>query len=860
MQKRAVCCFMAAGLLAATASAESIKNARTSATYATLTGAVAAAASGDTLLLTTGRFSEVVFIGAKNLTLQGRYNSTFSVQLPGGTTLVAPVTGMGSVFAVSNASVTLDSLDVSGGFPASKGARLDGAGVHLQAGSVVTAAACRVYGNEADGAGGGFYATNSTLVLDATQVFSNRAAHTNGLGDGGGIAAYRSALQIGAGSEIRQNVAFRSGGGMFLKDATAVLDGSTIAFNVASNDGGGLATAGFSNLVASSTWIADNAAGYGGGAALFGGLVDGTATFYNVTAENNLARNGGGAFYVDSDACLRLRGGVLIGNDGDSDDSDSGDGGALYVSGQASAELEPEGADLLLLENTAWNGGAIGIDDEGSVSLVCTQEFALTISANVARQNGGGIALPNNYGVLTGRGGVRIEGNSASEAGGGIAQNGGLVRLAGLPDNPFVVASNSTAYFHGGGFYADQGALLQLVDVQIGSANAGNVARNAAHSGGGVALVGQSVLQATNLVFTDNRCNYSGGGMFVSNATASLLGIPGDPAVDFDPPNLFSGNQATNASLGRGGAVCVVNGILTLHDALVTGNRARNGGGLYCSSASTSRVINCVLATNVVTLAGGGGGAYAASTANAQFLHCTIAYNGEGGLDAGAAAPVFLTNCIVVANAVTNLPPGLGATHCLVEPAYPGVNNFTGDPLFMKPSALDFRLTYGSVATNRGIALARVTRDAIGNARPTSTAHDPGAFEYDWTIMDSDSDTMPDDWEVERLLNPRDANALDDDDDDTWVNRDEYVADTDPLGSNDFFRLSGVEVVDGLAYVHAFTSSRRQYSLESLDDLTGVWSSIPGNLAFFGIGGDHPILDPRPLDARHHYRLRVWVP
>ena len=120
-----------------------------------LTGAVAAAASGDVLLLTTGRFSEVVFIGAKNLTLQGRYNSTFSVQLPGGTTLVAPVTGMGSVFAISNASVTLDSLDVSGGYPTAKGVRLDGAGVHLQAGSVVTAAACRVYGNEADGAGGG---------------------------------------------------------------------------------------------------------------------------------------------------------------------------------------------------------------------------------------------------------------------------------------------------------------------------------------------------------------------------------------------------------------------------------------------------------------------------------------------------------------------------------------------------------------------------------------------------------------------------------------------------------------------------------------------------------------------------------
>ena len=860
MEWRVGCCFVAAGIFAATANAESVKNARTSATYATLTGAVAAAASGDTLLLTTGRFSEVVSIGAKNLTLRGRYDSTFSVRLPGGSTLVAPVTGMGSVFAISNASVTLDSLDVSGGFPAAKGLRLDGAGVHLQAGSVVTAAACRVYDNVANGAGGGFYATNSTLVLDATQIFSNRAASTNGFGNGGGVAVVRGFLQMAAGTDIRQNAAFRSGGGVFLQDATAVLDGAAIAFNTASNDGGGLATAGFSNLVATSVWFQANAAGSGGGAMISGGLVDGTATFHNVTADNNLARNGGGAFYVDSAACLRLRSGVIIGNQGDSDGSDSGNGGALYVSGQGSAELEPEGADLLLLENSAWDGGAIGIDDEGSVSLVCTQAFDLVISGNTARQAGGGIALPNDYGVLTGLGGVRIQGNTASESGGGIAQNGGLVRLAGRPGKPFIVASNTATYFHGGGLFADQGAVLQLVEVQIGGANAGNVVQAASRSGGGIALVGQSALQATNLVFIDNRCNYSGGGLFVSNATASLFGLPGDPAVDTAPPNLFSGNQATNGALGRGGAVCVANGILTLHDALVAGNRARVGGGLYCASASTSRVVNCVLATNVATLAAGGGGAYAASTANAQFLHCTIAYNGAGGFDAGAAAPVFFTNCIVVANAVTNLPPGLGATHCLVEPAYPGVNNFTGDPLFMKPSALDFRLTYGSAATNRGVALARVTRDAIGNVRPASTAHDPGAFEYDWTIMDSDSDTMPDDWEVERGLDPRDANALKDNDGDTHVNRDEYIADTDPLGSNDFFRLDGVEVVGGLAYVHASTSGRRQYSLESLDDLTGVWSSIPGNLAFFGIGGPHSIFDPRPLDVHRHYRLRVWVP
>lgn len=858
MKQRAVGAFVLV-LLSATARAESVKNARTTATFGSVTAAVAAAASGDTLLLTTGRFSEAVFIGAKNLALVGRYNSTFSVQLPGGTTLVAPVTGMGSVFSISNAAVTLDSLDVSGGYPPAKGVHLDGAGVHLQAGSVVTATACRVYGNEADGAGGGFFATNSTLVLDATQIFSNRAASTNGLGNGGGVAVVRGALHALAGTEIRQNAAFRSGGGVFLQLADAAFDGTQFSANTASNGGGGLATAGFSNLVATSAWFQANSARYGGAAMVSGGTLHGTATFFNVTAENNLARDGGGAFYVDNGAQFRLRGGLLVANQGDSDDSDSGDGGAILVTGQAALDLEAATADLLILENSAWNGGGIAIDDESFADLVCTQEFDFAISGNTARQFGGGIALPRDYAVLTGRGAISISGNAASESGGGVLQHGGLVALEGLPGLPFVVSSNRTA-MHGGGLCAEESALLRLVNVQIGAAGAGNLATNAGRSGGGLALLGASTLQATNLAFLDNRGNYSGGGLFVSNATASLLGIPGDPAENFAPPNLFSGNQATSVTLGRGGAVCVANGILTLHDALLTGNRARVGGGLYCASVSTSRVINCVLATNVATLAAGGGGAYAASTANAQFLHCTIAYNGEGGFDAGAAAPVFLTNCIVVANAVTNLPPGLGATHCLVEPAYPGLNNFTGDPLFMKPSALDFRLTYGSAATNRGIALPRVTRDAIGNARPASTAHDPGAFEYDWTVVDSDSDTMPDDWEVERNLDPRDANALDDDDTDTWVNRDEYIADTDPLDDTDFFRLAGLDVVGDLAYVLAFTSGRRQYRLEFLDDLTDAWATVPGLESFPGAGGDDNIPDPRPLETNRHYRLQVWVP
>lgn len=889
MRKMAWGCLVVAWGWMATpdAGAEAVKNTRTSSTYATLTGAVAAALSGDTLLLTTGRFSEVVFIGAKNLTLSGLYNSTFTVRLPGGTTLIRPAILDGSVFTISNAAVALDSLDIAGGGPPLKVSRVYGGGICATHSSGVTASNCNVYGNSSSEMGGGLYASNSTLVLSGTSVYSNRAnLNLAGSGQGGGVAVIRGVLQAQDATWVHHNTAEDSGGGVFLQYSQATLADTQVSFNTATNDGGGLAlddhvvatlsncqlrgnvaastfsfgggifAVNFSNLTSTATWIADNSAGEGGGVFLSGGLADGTGTFYSVTAENNQAREGGGGFFVDSAATLRLRSGLLIGNDGDSDGSDSGDGGAIYAGSQGSVVIEPEAADVLILENNAWNGGGIAIGDESSATLVCTQEFALTLSGNIARQGGGGIALPSAYGELYARGGIAIQGNSA-EFGAGIYQVNSLVRLEGLATQPLVVSGNVSAGYYGGGILSQQDALLQLVNVQIGAPGAGNRVDGGAQSGAGIALLGQSFLQATNVAFHGNRCNRLGAGLFVSNSTATILGLPGDPAVDFSPPNRFIDNQATNAAQSSGGGIYVINGILTLHDALVASNSARHGGGLYLSSNSTNRVINCVIATNRAAF---GGGARVESTAYSQFLHCTLTRNDDSGLHVSTAAPLFLTNCIVVANAGTNLTSGFTATHCLVEPLYGGVSNFVGDPLFMDPAALDFRLTYGSAATNRGVTLPRVARDAIGNARPASTAYDPGAFEYDWTVMDSDADAIPDDWEVERDLNPHSFDSHKDDDVDTWPNLDEYIADTDPKDDADFFRLDGIQTTGGQADVLATTSARRQYRMESLDDLPGAWQPVPGRESFGGAGGPDAIPDARPLQTNRNYRLQVWIP
>jgi hypothetical protein len=64
-----------------------------------------------------------------------------------------------------------------------------------------------------------------------------------------------------------------------------------------------------------------------------------------------------------------------------------------------------------------------------------------------------------------------------------------------------------------------------------------------------------------------------------------------------------------------------------------------------------------------------------------------------------------------------------------VNPA-PAHHLWNVDPLFVNPTSDDFHLREGSPAIDSGIALAEVTNDFDGNARPQGEGYDIGAFEY----------------------------------------------------------------------------------------------------------------------------------
>ncbi|QHI70672.1 malectin domain-containing carbohydrate-binding protein [Tichowtungia aerotolerans] len=125
--------------------------------------------------------------------------------------------------------------------------------------------------------------------------------------------------------------------------------------------------------------------------------------------------------------------------------------------------------------------------------------------------------------------------------------------------------------------------------------------------------------------------------------------------------------------------------------------------------------------------------------------------------------------------------------------------------------------------------------------------------------LDSDSDGMPDDWEVLHSLNAATNDAAEDADNDGFSNYKEYVADTDPQSDLSFPLLDLTWDTNSITPIlSASTSSERVYRIEYSDDLAaGAWTSLVENVAGGGyktLGSDTNILPHR------FYRMSVGFP
>ena len=295
------------------------------------------------------------------------------------------------------------------------------------------------------------------------------------------------------------------------------------------------------------------------------------------------------------------------------------------------------------------------------------------------------------------------------------------------------------------------------------------------NEGGGMHIQNASPSVA-NCIFSANSAG-RGGGMF--NAV-------GSPAVTNCTFN------ANSANFGGGMLNFDVAATPTVTKGTFTNNTANeSGGGIANEYGASPTITNCIFRGNSAGTSGGGIDDY--EYTSTIVTNCTFTNNSAssfGGAMANASSSQTVTNCILwgdaadSGNEIYNSAGSVTISYSDIQGGIyfianvnggtvnDGGGNIISDPLFVP----DLHLQAGSQAINAGTAISAPPDDIDGEARPCATGHDMGADEF----CDSDSDGIPDFWEIANGLDPQANDWSFDPDIDGLSNRQEYQYDTDP--------------------------------------------------------------------------------
>jgi len=300
-----------------------------------------------------------------------------------------------------------------------------------------------------------------------------------------------------------------------------------------------------------------------------------------------------------------------------------------------------------------------------------------------------------------------------------------------------------------------------------------------------------------------------------------------------------------NVTSVNGGAIyCGASCGFRIADTLIYSNStAQRGGGIYAGSMSTSLIYNTLMVGNSADTAGNAIRVFSAGT-RMEIVQSTI------------VDKLFMSNSIVQGGVST----GQVVRYSDIAGGYPGIGNIMADPRFIDIANVDFRLGYGSPCTNAGTVIAWITNDCMGATRPIGQ-YDMGAYEYNGAVYDTDGDTMVDQWEAVRGLDPTNAaDAYFDPDGDFSTNICEYLADTNPRNSNDYFRIANITSTNNTNIIEVLSSSRRAYSLARNDDIAAdAWTKVAGQTNLLGSGAMFELIDTNDSPVRA-YRVSVGLP
>jgi predicted outer membrane repeat protein len=504
-----------------------------------------ASLSGKTILLMHGELlvadsATIDGLGANQLTIDASGNDPTPTQKNEDGSRVFNVAGPGDDFL----NVLIDKLTITGG----DSAQFSGGGAICNQ-EDLTLTDCAITNNS--GYKGGAVATEGPLHV-VSCVISGNASYRKG---GGAIYADSEEPVSVTDSTITGNTSHSGGGAIYQNVGHTwgwiTVTNSSITHNTASGSGGGI----LADLVTiDASEINNNASTRYGGGVYASGI-----TITSSTVNDNSAVKGGGVLCDQNSSSIAES--VFSGN------SAQDSGGAIYSGNTltiSNTTIESNVArwcgggiyghydSVITVAHSAIRGNSVTENgDSGGGGIFSRNSLLLSdsvISGNMAAGGGGGIF---NIGYLTRISRCTITGNSAGKDGGGVE-----IRYYYLELKDSDV-SNNTAGGLGGGI--DWGSGISSKPLVIDHST---ISGNSAGRGGGL-RGGGGTCNITQSVISKNSATYDGGGIF----------------------NMW------------GGAALTVTG------STISGNTARNGGGIYTYGVT---LVNCLVTNNAATQSGGG--------------------------------------------------------------------------------------------------------------------------------------------------------------------------------------------------------------------------------------------------------------
>jgi len=278
---------------------------------ATLTYALGQAASGDTVVISPGIYTESGVTITRSVQIEGSGAASTILQAH-----ADPAQAADRVFLITtDSAVTITALTIRHGRASG-----DYGGGLAVLGGHVTLSDAHVISNTAALGGGIYVAGGASLQLSGGQVMGN-VADGDPLG-GGGIAVYGGALtQTGATVIAHNRAAAGHGGGVYLVNGSAWLDGAALHHNDSRDHGGGVYvtadTVGHTaRLTVTGGRLVENSAGdSGGGLAVTVNRSDmrATAVLSGVAVLSNTAPLGG-SVHQASGGAITFTHGCIVGN------------------------------------------------------------------------------------------------------------------------------------------------------------------------------------------------------------------------------------------------------------------------------------------------------------------------------------------------------------------------------------------------------------------------------------------------------------------------------------------------------------------------------------------------------------------